>query len=115
MQLIEVLLGDFYTALEETKHSVSRDFVFPQIDKMIKVAIGMRRSGKTYFLYQHIHHLLAQGIPLESILYVNFEDDRLLPMDQKAMAELLESFYSLYPENHQRQCYLFLDELQNIE
>lgn len=115
MSLLESLLEDFRTKLTETKNSIPRQFSFPEADQLIKIAIGMRRSGKTYFLYQHIHHLLDQGIPLEAILYINFEDDRLLPMSQHEMAKLIESFYSLYPENHQRRCYLFLDELQNID
>jgi len=115
MSLLETLIEDFHSKLNETRHNVLRDFSFPKTEKMIKVAVGMRRSGKTYFLYQHIHQLLKQKIPLEAILYLNFEDDRLLPMNQKTMAELIESFYSLYPENHHRQCYLLLDEVQNIE
>jgi len=115
MTILEALLEDFHDLLKDTKHCVQRNAVFPETDKMIKVAIGMRRTGKTYFLYQYIHQLLKQKIPIESILYINFEDDRLLPMNQKEMAELIESFYTLYPENHHRNCYLFLDELQNIE
>lgn len=115
MMLLESLLDDFNALLVETKNSIPRHFAFPDASKMIKVAIGMRRTGKTYFLFQYIHQLLEQGVSPEAILYINFEDDRLLPMSQKEMAELLESFYSFYPENHQRQCYLFLDELQNVE
>jgi predicted AAA+ superfamily ATPase len=114
MSIIENLLEEFYATLVETEQSVVRRFAFPKADKMIKVATGMRRAGKTTFLYQCIHHLLGQGIPLETILYINFEDDRLLPMDSSGMAQLIESFYSLYPENHHRRCYLFLDELQNV-
>jgi predicted AAA+ superfamily ATPase len=49
------------------------------------------------------------------MLYINFEDDRLLPMDQKSLAALLDAFYTLYPDNHQHRCYLFLDEIQNVE
>lgn len=30
------------------------------------------------------------------------------------MGQLIDAFYSLYPENHQRRCYLFLDRVQNI-
>lgn len=115
MTLLNTLLEEFHAILAETKNSIPRSFSFPEADNMIKVAIGMRRTGKTYFLYQHIHQLLNQNTPLESILYINFEDDRLLPMNQQGMAELIDSFYSLYPENHHRRCYLFLDELQNIE
>lgn len=115
MTLLETLIEEFQSKLVETEQSVSRHFSFPDADEIIKVAIGVRRSGKTYFLYQFIHQLLKQGVPLSAILYINFEDDRLLPMDKKMMANLLDAFYSLYPENHQRRCYLFLDELQNIE
>lgn len=77
--------------------------------------MGMRRVGKTYFLYQTIDDLLQTGVSPKQILYINFEDDRLLPMSQQALAELLESFYRLFPENHDRPCYFFLDEIQNVE
>jgi predicted AAA+ superfamily ATPase len=50
---------------------------------MAKVAIGMRRVGKTYFLFQTMRELLAQRISIDQLLYLNFEDDRLWPIDQK--------------------------------
>jgi predicted AAA+ superfamily ATPase len=31
------------------------------------------------------------------------------------LAKLVEAYYALYPENHDKKCYLFLDEIQNIE
>lgn len=115
MALIDLLLEEFQATISDTKHITHRNFNFPAVENMIKVAIGVRRCGKTYFLYQYIQHLLSQGIPLSRILYINFEDDRLLPMTQKEMAALLESFYTLYPENHHETCYLFLDEIQTVE
>lgn len=36
-------------------------------------------------------------------------------MTQEKLRQLLDGFYSLYPENHDRGCYLFLDEIQNVE
>ena len=74
----------------------------------------MRRTGKTFMLFQEIRRLLADQVPIETILYLNFEDDRLLPMNKSELAKLLDAFYSLYPENHEKQCYLFLDEIQNV-
>jgi len=56
-----------------------------------------------------------EGISLDQILFINFEDDRLLPMNQKELGQLLDTFYTLYPKNHDQLCYLFLDEIQNIE
>ena len=60
----------------------------------------MRRVGKTYFLYQNILKIIGAGVPKSSILYINFEDDRLLPLDQHQLAKWVDAFYSLYPENH---------------
>lgn len=65
---------------------------------MIRIAIGMRRFGKSYFLYQTINGFLDQGVAKEQILLVNFEDGRLLPTDVEAMGRLLGAFYSLIPK-----------------
>lgn len=113
-QLIEDLLEEAFDIITHLQHPTIRQLSFPQAENMIKVAIGMRRSGKSYFLYQTIRELLAQGIVPKNILIINFEDDRLLPMTAKEMGELIDSFYTLYPENHHQRCYVFLDEVQNI-
>lgn len=112
--LLETLLEEAFVIVKEAQSGTRRQYKFPEAKNMIKVAVGMRRSGKTYFLYQTIHELLNQGVSKEQILLINFEDDRLLPMEAKEMGQLLDTFYSLYPENHQRQCYFFLDEVQNV-
>ena len=114
-ELLATLLDESFYEIEQARQGVPRHFRFPQSDQMIKVAIGMRRSGKTYTLYQKINQLLDQGIKKEQILFVDFEDDRLLPMTVKEMGQLLDEFYSIYPENHHKKCYFFLDEVQNIE
>lgn len=114
-QILSTLLEELADQLPKTGEFVQRDTVFPDTPGLINVAIGMRRSGKTYLMYQKIRALLEQGIPLERILYINFEDDRLLPLDQRGLGQLLDTFYTLYPENHDRECYFFLDEIQNVE
>lgn len=53
-EMIQILLGEFYSKLDTLKYLVVRDVQFPQAAGKIKVAIGMRRSGKTCFLYQQI-------------------------------------------------------------
>lgn len=114
-ELLATLLDEAFAEIEEARNCVPRAVRFPESDQLIKVAIGMRRSGKTYTLYQKIHQLLDQGVEKERILFIDFEDDRLLPLTTQKMGEIIDEFYSLYPENHQRQCYLFLDEVQNVE
>lgn len=114
MQLIENLLTEAFDIISAHKNATPRQLSFPKAENMIKVAIGMRRAGKSYFLYQTINQLLNKQVSPKQILMINFEDDRLLPMSAKEMGELLDSFYTLYPENHDKRCYFFLDEVQNI-
>lgn len=113
--ILQTLQEEFHAALILTEKSTPRSYKFPEAKNIIKVAVGMRRSGKTYFLFQTIRELLSEGIALERILYLNFEDDRILPIDHKAMGQMIDAWYTLHPENHTHCCYLFLDEVQNVE
>jgi predicted AAA+ superfamily ATPase len=113
--ILETLQEEFRSTLSLTEKSTPRAYRFPEAKNLIKVAVGMRRSGKTYFLFQTIRELISESVALEHILYLNFEDDRILPMDYKSMGQLIDAWYTLYPENHDRCCYLFLDEVQNVE
>lgn len=113
-EILQILLGEFYDKLTLLKETVARDVEFPHAPNKIKVAIGMRRAGKTYFLYQQIVKMISAGVDKTAILYINFEDDRLLPLNEKKLAKLVDAFYAIYPENHDRKCYLFFDEIQNV-
>ncbi len=115
IKILQILLGEFYDKLATLKEIVPRDAKFPEAENKIKVVVGMRRAGKTYFLYQHILRLLSEGVSRSSILYINFEDDRLLPLDQQKLGKLIDAFYSFYPENHEKKCYIFLDEIHVIQ
>lgn len=41
---------------------------------LIKVLIGIRRSGKSVILKQIIDELIANGVDDNHIIYINFED-----------------------------------------
>jgi hypothetical protein len=58
--------------------------------------------------------LVAQGVPASSLLFLNFEDDRLQPLDLKGAAGIIDAFYAEVPENHDRSTYLFLDEVHAL-
>lgn len=111
---LEELLAEAQELLPTEDETVRRELAFPDAPKLINVAIGMRRTGKTYLMFQTIRDLLKKGIPWSRILFLNFEDDRLLPMTSKKLAELIEAFYTLHPKNHKETSYLFLDEIQNV-
>lgn len=116
LDLLKILLAEFQDKLSALDDTVERDFTFPELKKQINVALGMRRVGKTTCVLQKIRSLLKKtNVHHSQILYLNFEDDRLQPCSQQKLRELIESFYSLYPDNHERVCYLFFDEIQNVE
>ena len=52
--------------------------------------VGIRRTGKSYMMYQQIKRLEANGVPLSQIVYVNFEDERLLEMTADDLNTILE-------------------------
>lgn len=74
----------------------------------------MRRSGKTWFLYQTISDLLAKGAKKESILYINFEDERMLPIKTTDLHEIPDVYYRRYPHLKDIECTFLFDEIQNV-
>jgi len=73
------------------------------------VFTGLRRAGKSYLLYQIIEDL-ARTKGYDCILFINFEDERLLEVGHQDLHLLLEAFYELY----NIEPIVFLDEIQNI-
>ena len=115
LDLLKTLHTEFTQRLAELDNTImTREVYLPDDLDKVTVAIGMRRTGKSYALFLEIQKLLKKSVVLDQILYIDFEDDRLQPFSQQTLAQLLDAFYSLYPENHGRLCYLFLDEIQMI-
>lgn len=75
--------------------------------------VGIRRTGKSYMMYQQIKNLRKKGIPISQIVYVNFEDERLLEMSADDLNTILE--IGLEIAGADNKPYLFLDEIQNID
>ena len=78
------------------------------------VIMGPRRCGKTYYLYYLIKRLIKEGLKREQILYVNFEDPRLINLSVKDLVLLMDVFFEILPENKRRKIWLFFDEIQSI-
>ncbi|MGV8084445.1 MAG: ATP-binding protein [Coriobacteriia bacterium] len=113
MDTLERLILDFW---ERPLPEVSPRLVtLPDAPKMARVVIGMRRSGKTYLLFQEIQRLLASGVDRRRILYLNFEDDRLQPLETRVLNDMLETFYRLNPASRAEGAYFFLDEIQAVD
>lgn len=113
MNAIEQLIVDFQ---ERPLPAVSpRLTALPDASNMARVIIGMRRSGKTYLLFQEMQRLLDAGVERNRLLYVNFEDDRLRPFGPDVLDQTLEAFYRQNPAARSTDAYLFLDEIQVVD
>jgi predicted AAA+ superfamily ATPase len=114
-ELLNLIREELLIKINKLSNIVPRNVHIPDMPNKIKVVIGMRRTGKTYYLLNKINQLLKSGIPYSQIIYINLEDDRLQPMNAKQLAALIDEFYALYPDNHRQHCYLFFDEIQTVE
>ena len=74
-----------------------RDAVAPRLEGKVRVVIGMRRSGKTSFLYQCLADRLAEGIARDRLVYFNFEDERLGALEAEQLGAILEEYYRTFP------------------
>ena len=86
-----------------------RDFHFEDFGNY--VLIGIRRAGKSFLIYQRIQQLLTEGVGWDSMLYINFEDERLDGLQVSELNLIIEAHLEMYG----KRPILFLDEIQNIE
>ena len=80
----------------------AKDFFKNLLDsKLIKVVSGIRRCGKSVFIY----FLLKD----KNFAYINFDDERLYNLNTDS---ILSSFYEIYGKDFK---FIFLDEIQNLD
>lgn len=75
---------------------------------------GVRRSGKSTLLINEIKRLVATGIDLKNILFVNFEDQRFRVFDERTLLEDIKRTYLEYIQPI-GDIIIMLDEVQNID
>lgn len=109
---IKKIITDFIERkLPEIKE---REIDVPVNSGKVVSIVGARRTGKTFLLYKLIKDL-RETIPIDRIVYFNFEDDRIFPASLNTMNLFLESYYELFPDNKSQKVYFFFDEIQEIE
>ena len=87
----------------------------PAMFNLVHILTGMRRSGKTFHLFQLINDLLDHGIPRDDIFYFNFADERLQPMPDDTLDQVITEFWRQCPRQRDQGVYLFLDEVQEAD
>lgn len=86
----------------------------PDRGNLVQVVVGVRRCGKTYRLYQEMHRILREGFDLSSILYFNFDDERLKPYETAMLEDVVESYFALNPQAKKEGAFFFFDEIQEV-
>ena len=94
----------------KTAEIVDRDYVFEK--NVNYVLVGLRRVGKSYLLYKMVRELIDNGCDWSQIIYINFEDDRLLGFKAADFIDVVETAHELADS---REIYYFFDEIQIID
>lgn len=93
-----------------------RDVWLPQVAGKAVAVIGMRRAGKTSFMWQQLARRHEQGTPRDGLLYFSFEDERLAGLQTSDLDLLIDEYYQLHPGwRDGRRSAFFLDEIQLVD
>ena len=88
-----------------------RTLKIPASSGKVVTLTGVRRSGKTYHLFNLMNQLRTNDVPNERLLYFNFEDERL-HLSSSELDQILQAYQELYPALKLSDCYFFFDEIQ---
>ena len=98
------------------QHQVIRDTVIVDRDIELEknanyVLVGLRRAGKTTLLYKRVQDLIKEGVEWNQIIYINFDDERLIDFKLSDFDDIL----LVAEEMSSKQHYFYFDEIQNID
>ena len=105
----EFILNKIGSIITRTSVSIA-PAVFTKNLRKVNIIHGVRRSGKTFLLYD----IFKKN--RENSLYIDFEDERLRDISIDDMNKIKEGFFELKPHLLDSNNVLFLfDEVQNVE
>jgi len=108
-RLKEIIVANREFILNQVENIIKREGVyFPSKPSKVGILYGVRRSGKTFVLYD-----LFKKFSDES-LYIDFEDERLTNFVISDFEVLKEAFLELNPPLVDRRKTFLLDEIQNV-
>ena len=106
--LLKQILLDNRKEIESYK-IVHRDIVTEGFN--CYVFVGVRRAGKSFVLYEKMQQLLREGHSWDEMLYLSFEDERLVGFTHEDFNAILECHIEMTGKDNPM---LFLDEIHNI-
>ncbi len=94
---------------------IDRDVKLPINRGKIITIPGVRRCGKSTMMEIAINELVSNGVPRQNILWMGFDDERLVNMSSDELDEVIVSYMEMYPEIPIKDVHIFLDEIQLIK
>lgn len=94
---------------------LEREAKLPVSNERIVTVTGIRRCGKSSLLGLAINQLLESGVTRDRILYIGFDDERLISLKAENLDIILQSYREMYPEQSLKNVYMFFDEIQLID
>ena len=79
----------------------------------VVIETGIRRAGKSFIAKQTAKKLIKKGVPKNSVLVINLEDERLINRNYLTLLEI----YKVYKENinPKGKSYIVIDEAQEVD
>lgn len=93
---------------------IDRDIKLPINRKKIITIPGVRRCGKSTLMMIAINNLIESGVPCENILWMGFDDERLVNLSVEDLDAVIVSYMEMYPNIPIQEVHMFFDEIQLI-
>jgi hypothetical protein len=84
--------SDFPTDLKPREKSL------PMASGKIITIPGVRRCGKSSQMEAVANELIRQGIDRKMILWISFDDERLVRMTSDELNDLIDAYHEMYPD-----------------
>lgn len=94
---------------------IERDVKLPVNRRKIITVPGVRRCGKSTMMEIAINDLVREGVPKENILWIGFDDERLVNMPSDELNDVIIAYMEMFPDIPIKDVYMFFDEIQLIK
>ncbi len=94
---------------------IERDIKLPIDRKKIITVPGVRRCGKSTMMEIAINDLIHSGVSKENILWIGFDDERLVNMSSDELDEVITAYMEMFPNIPIKDVHMFFDEIQLIK
>ena len=94
---------------------IERDVKLPINRKKIITIPGVRRCGKSTMLEIAVNNLVREGVPSENILWIGFDDERLINMSSEELDDVIVAYMEMFPDIPIKDVHMFFDEIQLIK